>query len=197
MSTTTKLHCDTTRGYSACASSLITDGLTVEEARKIGAAHGWRHTAGRDYCPACSGSRVRPRVIIAATPKATTRTAAAHERLQTASGLLLAHSNRATGGTWRPNRTPLVLRQLPGVEFVTGGAHDSECVARTGPAGNEQAAADAAYIALVDPNAGRAVAGVLHEAFEHVHQDHGMVATSLEQACVDLADELLKPKGER
>lgn len=196
MSTTTTLHCDTTRGYSACASSLATDGLTVQEARKIAAAHGWRHTGGRDYCPGCSGTRARPRVILAADPQPPAVRPAV-ERLQAASGLLLAHSNRATGGTWRPSRTSLVLRQLPGVEFVTGGEHDSECVARTGPAGNEQAAADAAYIALVDPNAGRAVAGVLHEAFEHVHLDQGLVATSLEQACVDLADELLKPKGER
>ena len=65
MSARIVLNCDTVRGFSACAQSLMTDGLSVSEARTIGAAYGWRHTTGKDYCPACSGVRARPRVILA------------------------------------------------------------------------------------------------------------------------------------
>ncbi|MFJ5038003.1 hypothetical protein [Streptomyces parvulus] len=198
MSTSLMLHCNTVRGYSSCATTLMTDGLDVHEARKIGAAHGWRHTSGKDYCPACSGSRVKPRVIIAVDGEPVAPTAGrADYRLQAASALLLAHTNRATGGLWTPGRSPVTMRNLPGVEFVTGGDHGADCVARTGPSGNAQAAADAAYIALLDPEVGRAVCAVLDETKESVAQEHGLVETSTAQAAVDLADALLRPKGER
>lgn len=196
MSTSLTLHCNTVRGHSACAASLITDGLTIGEARTIGAAHGWRHTGGRDYCPGCSGSRIRPRVIVAVNPD-TVDAARPDIRLRDAEALLTARVNSATSGTWMCRRTPTTIRSLPGVEFVTGGPHGSECVARTGPAGNLQAAADAAYIATVDPDVGRAVTAVLHEAFETVQEEHGLVETSLAQAAVDLADAILRPKGDQ
>ncbi|NGO47292.1 hypothetical protein [Streptomyces ureilyticus] len=66
------------------------------------------------------------------------------------------------------------------------------CVAATGPANEPQSMADAAYIATVDPDVGRAVTGVLHEAFETVHQEHGLVENSLTRAAVDLADAILR-----
>ncbi|WP_328434525.1 hypothetical protein [Streptomyces sp. NBC_00425] len=191
MSARTTLHCETVHGYSACAASLITDGFDAAEARQIGAAHGWRHSGGKDYCPGCSGSRMRPRVIVA-VPEAKTLEGRPDHRLQEAEALLSARLNAATGGTWRTGRTPEPLPHLPGVEFVTGGHHGSECVARTGQAGNEQAAADAAYIATLDPDVGRAITAVLHEARESVSQEHGLVEDSLAQAAVDLADALLR-----
>jgi hypothetical protein len=196
LSTSIKLHCNTVRGHTACAASLITDGLTTDEARTIGAAHGWRHTGGRDYCPGCSGSRVRPRVIVTVNPDVVDAVRA-DIRLQDAEALLTARLNGATSGTWTCRRTPSTIRSLPGVEFVTGGPHGSECVARTGPAGNPQATADAAYIAAVDPYVGRAVTAVLHAAFETVHEEHGLVETSLTRAAVDLADAILRPKGDQ
>ncbi|MGY3199798.1 hypothetical protein [Streptomyces sp. TE5632] len=196
MSASIVLHCQTTRGFSTCATSLITDSLTVDEARVIGAGHGWRHVNGCDYCAACSGSTIKPRVIVAAAPAADARVRA-DLRLQTAESTLLALVNGATGGSWRyrPENqwTDPGLRY--GEEFVAAGpAGRPVCVASTGPAGDPQSMADASYIATVDPDVGRAVTAVLHEAFETVHQEHGLVDTSLAQAAVDLADAILRPK---
>ncbi|MFD0209177.1 hypothetical protein ACFVH9_08565 [Streptomyces hirsutus] len=196
MSASVVLHCQTTRGFSTCAASLITDGLNVDEARAIGAGHGWRHVNGRDYCAACSGSTVKPRVLAAATPADDARVRA-DLRLQTAESTLLALVNGATGGSWRyrpeKQRTDPALRS--GEEFVAAGPTGRPvCVAATGPADDPQSMADASYIATVDPDVGRAVTAVLHEAFETVHQEHGLVANSLTQAAVDLADAILRPK---
>lgn len=198
MSISSTLHCNTLRGFSACAQTLITDGLTHEEVRAIGTAHGWRHTDGKDYCPACSGVRGRMRFFLAhGEADGAVRMAEhqAEELLRGAEGMLLALVNGATGGRWA-YRPPASLRwavsagAAPGTELVAGGPRGTESVARTGPAGHPQAAADAAYIAAVDPQVGRAVTGVLHEAFESVHQDDGRVEDSLTQAAVDLATAL-------
>ncbi|WP_030672290.1 hypothetical protein [Streptomyces sp. NRRL B-1347] len=186
MSVRITLHCNTIRGFSGCAASLLTHGLTTSEARTIGAAYGWRHTGGRDYCPGCSGTDRTLRVVLGETMP--TPRPRADELLRDAEAKLLALANSATPGRWAPAGTPATVGDgLFGVEFITGGEHKTECVARTGPAGNTQAAADAAYIAALDPHAGRAVASVLHEAFESVHQDGGLVQDSLSQAAVDLA----------
>lgn len=62
MSARITLHCDTLWRYSACTSQLITDALTLVQARQAGRARGWRpHPDGTDYCPNCSGThRQRP-----------------------------------------------------------------------------------------------------------------------------------------
>ncbi|MEU6595061.1 hypothetical protein ABZ923_38690 [Streptomyces sp. NPDC046881] len=203
MSTSTTLHCNTTRGFSTCAASLITDGMTAEEARRIGAAHGWRHVNGRDYCAACSGSSIKPRVIVAvdgAGPHTTDDRVRADLRLQTARGVLLSHVNAASEGAWWYD--PEKMWNDPGLhfgeEFVAAGPVDRPvCVAATGPADEPQSMADAAYIACLDPEVGRAVTGVLNEAFETVHQEHGLVEGSLTQAAVDLADAILRPRVQR
>jgi len=194
MSTSITVSCNTVRGSSSCASRLQTDGLTIGEARTIAAAHGWRHTAGQDYCAGCSGSRMKPRVIIAGLIPAPIPPERADYRLQNAAELLRAHVNGATGGIWTPRRTPTSMRTLPGVEFVAGGDHGQDCVARTGPAGNPQAATDAAYIALLGPDVGRAVTAILDAAYESVAEEQGLVETSTMQAAVDLADVLLRPR---
>lgn len=197
MSTSTTIHCNTVWGYSSCAASLITDALTAAEARTIAGAHGWRHTAGRDYCPGCSGSRVRPRVIVAVsdTPP---REATPHDRLQLAHDIVNAAVAAASAGTWCARRTPPGLPDgIAGVEYVTGGEHGADCVARTGPAGNALAAGDANYIALMDPEVGRAVCGVLRDARENVEAEGGRVETSSLDAAVHLADALLRAREPR
>lgn len=195
MTVSLRLACNTVHGYSSCAAVLHTDALTVEEARKIGDAHGWRHTSGRDYCPRCSGSKIRPRVIIAvpdAAPRTEDRPA---ERLQDAEDLVLSAVVDSSGGTWCARRTPpAVPNGVPGITYVTGGPNGTDCIARTGPAGHTFAAGDAKYIALMDPEVGRALCGVLREARENVEDDGGRVETSLPQAVVDLADALLRDR---
>jgi hypothetical protein len=201
VSTSVTLHCNTTRGFSTCAATLITDALNAEEARQIAAVHGWRHVAGRDYCAACSGSSVKSRVIVAVNgvdqEDARVR---ADLRLQTAKATLLPLVNAATEGGWWYD--PEKMWNDPGLhfgeEFVAAGPVGRPvCVAGTGPADDPQSMADAAYIACLDPEVGRAITGVLNEAFETVHQEHGLVETSLAQAAVDLADAILRPRGER
>jgi len=190
-----RLSCNTVHGYSSCAAVLHTDALTVEEARKIGDAHGWRHTSGRDYCPRCSGSKVRPRVIVAvpdAAPRTQDRPA---ERLQDAEDVVRAAIARASEAPWCARRTPPGLPEgVTGLEFVVGGRHGADSVARTGPAGNVLAAGDARYIALMDPEVGRAVLAVLTETRESVEQEGGIVEDSLSQAALDLADALLRDR---
>ncbi|MFI2434725.1 hypothetical protein [Streptomyces sp. NPDC018693] len=203
MSTSTTLHCNTTRGFSTCATTLITDGMTAEEARQIGAAHGWRHVNGRDYCAACSGSSIKPRVIVAingAGPHTDDARVRADLRLQTARGMLLSLVNAATEGDWWYD--PAKMWNDPGLhfgeEFVAAGPVDRPvCVAGTGRADDPQSMADAAYMACLDPEVGRAITGVLNEAFETVHQEHGLVESSLTQAAVDLADAILRPRVQR
>ncbi|MEU1853962.1 hypothetical protein ABZ499_33065 [Streptomyces sp. NPDC019990] len=203
MSTSTTLHCNTVRGFSTCAASLITDGMTAEEARQVGAAHGWRHVNGLDYCAACSGSSIKPRVIVAVggtAPDPEDARVRADLRLQTAKGVLLSLVNAATEGTWWYD--PEKVWNDPGLhfgqEFVAAvPVGKPVCVAGTGPAGDPQSMADAAYIACLDPEVGRAITGVLNEAFETVHQEHGLVEDSLTQAAVDLADAILRPRGKR
>ncbi|MFF0092764.1 hypothetical protein ACFYSF_22765 [Streptomyces canus] len=198
MSTSVTLHCNTTYGFSTCAASLITDGLTVEEARQVGAVHGWRHVNGRDYCAGCSGSKIKPRLIVAVNGvEPHDARVRADLRLQTAHAMLLPLVNSATGGAWWYD--PEKMWNDPGLhfgeEFVAAGPVDRPvCVAATGPADHPQSMADAAYIASVNPEVGRAITGVLHEAFESVHQEHGLVEDSLTQAAVDLADALLMPR---
>ncbi|MFM9590769.1 hypothetical protein ACKI16_29705 [Streptomyces scabiei] len=200
MSTSLRLNCNTVFGYSTCAATLITDALTVEEARTIGRAYGWRHSSGRDYCPGCSGSGIRPRVIIAApgnpAPSTDDRPA---ERLALAREIVTAAVAGASAGTWCARRTgPDGLPDgVTGIEYVSGGLDGTDCIARTGPAGNAIAAGDATYIALMDPDVGRAVVGVLHDAYESVQDNGGRVETSLPQAAVDLADALLRARDPR
>ncbi|MGW2951586.1 hypothetical protein [Streptomyces eurythermus] len=198
MSARITLHCQTTRGFSACATSLITDSPTVEEARQVGAAHGWRYINGRDYCAGCSGRSVKPRVIVAVNGAGTATDDArvrADLRLQTAERTLLALVNQATSGDW------LYRPATPNGDPGSGGEERvmarHACVASTGTTATPQSLANAVYIATVDPEVGRAVTAVLHEAFEVVHQEHGLVADSLAQAAVDLADVILRTKGER
>jgi hypothetical protein len=198
LSTSVVLHCNTVRGFSSCAASLVTDGLTVDEARQAGAANGWRYVNGRDYCAACSGVRTPPRLALPDVEAAHDARVRADLRLQTAHGLLLPLVNTATAGDWRYNRAK--AWNTPDLrfseEFVAAGPADRPvCVAATGPADDPQAMSDAAYIATVGPEVGRAVLGVLHEAFETVHQEQGLVETSLAQAAVDLADAVLRPGG--
>lgn len=200
MSASVVLHCNTTRGFSTCATSLITDGATIDEARAIGSVHGWRLVNGRDYCPACSGSSIKPRLIVAVNGVDTDARVRADLRLQTAESTLLALVNGATAGRWRYNPERMWNGPGPhfGEEFVAAGPVDRPvCVAATGHADEPQGMADAAYIAAVDPDVGRAVTAVLHEAFETVHQEHGLVESSLAQAAVDLADAILREEGER
>lgn len=199
MSTSVVLRCNTTYGFSTCAASLITDGLTVEEARQTGAANGWRYVQGRDYCAGCSGSKVKPRVVVAVdgVPLVDDSRVRADLRLQTARGLLLSLVNGATGGDWWYDPEKMWNGPGPyfGQAFVAAGPVDKPvCVAATGPADAAQSMADGAYIAAVGPEVGRAVAAVLNEAFETVHQEHGLVESSLAQAAVDLADALLRPR---
>lgn len=199
MSTSLRLNCNTVFGYSTCAAALITDALTVEEARSIGRAYGWRYSGGRDYCPGCSGSGIRPRVIVAVpgnpAPSSEDRPA---ERLALAREIVTAAVAGASAGTWCARSSPPGLPEgLTGVEYVTGGVDGTDCVARTGPAGNTLARGDANYIALMDPEVGRAVVGVLHDAYENVTQEQGLVEDSLSQAAVDLADALLRARDER
>ncbi|KQW13577.1 hypothetical protein [Streptomyces sp. Root369] len=201
MSTSVTLHCNTTYGFSTCAAQLITDGLTVEEARRAGADNGWRHVNGRDYCAACSGSKIKPRLVVAVNAvEPLDSRVRADLRLQTAKRTLLPLVNGATAGDWWYN--PERMWNGPGLhfgeEFVAAGPVDRPlCVAGTGPADNPQSMDDAAYIAAVGPEVGRAITGVLNEAFETVHQEQGLVETSLTQAAVDLADAILRTKGEQ
>ncbi|MFJ1606965.1 hypothetical protein ACIOHS_26880 [Streptomyces sp. NPDC088253] len=200
MSTSVTLHCNTTYGFSTCAASLITDRLTVEEARQVGAANGWRYVNGRDYCAGCSGSSTKPRLIVAVNGTELGNRVRADLRLQTAETTLHALVNGASAGRWRYNAERMWNGPGPhfGEEFVgTGPVDRPVCVAATGPADSPQGMADAAYIAAVDPDVGRAVTAVLREAFETVHQEHGLVESSLAQAAVDLADVLLREEGER
>ncbi|MXM66758.1 hypothetical protein GR925_25835 [Streptomyces sp. HUCO-GS316] len=198
MSTSTVIHCNTVRGYSACAASLITDALTAEEARTIAGAHGWRHSSGRDYCPPCSGSRIRPRVIVAVPDALPAVTELPAERLRLAAEILTAAVAGSSGGTWCARRTPPALPDgVTGVEYVTGGPFGTSCVARTGPAGNPLAAGDATYIALLDPEVGRAVAALLQTAQEGVEEDSGRVETALPRAAVDVAEALLRARDPR
>lgn len=191
MSVRITLHCNTVSGYSSCAHSLMTDGLTIGEARTIGAAYGWRHHNGKDYCPGDSRTYVRPRVILPHLDESLrVPELSPDELLQNAEDMLLALVNRATGGPWRYRPDKAWMARYPGEaeEHVAAGpADDPVCIASTGPADDRQSMADAAYIATVDPDVGRAVTAVLHEAFETVHQDGGIVDSSLSQAAVDLA----------
>lgn len=56
------LYCDRESRYGTCTASLLTDALTLAEARQAADRQGWNtHPDGPDYCPNCSGSRrVRP-----------------------------------------------------------------------------------------------------------------------------------------
>lgn len=197
MSARTTLHCETVHGFSSCAASLMTDGITHSEARAVGAACGWRYSGGKDYCPACSGSRIRPR-LIAATTAPTMAVLPPLERLEQAGDILIALVNEATGSDWWYSRTdPFTdLVRLPPSEGVGTGTsrRGSACVAATGPAGQPQAARDAAYIACVDRPVGRAVAAVLREARESLADDLGIVQDSSTQAAIDVADALLRPR---
>lgn len=61
MSTRITIHCDTEWRYSTCATRLMTDATTLDEARSAARASGWRtHPNGRDYCASCSGHGPQP-----------------------------------------------------------------------------------------------------------------------------------------
>jgi len=64
------LYCNTLWRYSTCATSLMTDAATVDEARSSATQLGWRsHRDGSDYCPGCSGTRtVRQTPVITLHP---------------------------------------------------------------------------------------------------------------------------------
>lgn len=57
MSTSIRLHCNQEWHDGTCATFLITDARTREEARDAGRRAGWRtHPDGRDYCPSHAGT---------------------------------------------------------------------------------------------------------------------------------------------
>ncbi|EYT83997.1 hypothetical protein CF54_04110 [Streptomyces sp. Tu 6176] len=66
MSVRITLHCNTERRESACATWLMTDAESRDEARAAGRARGWRTTASGDYCPACSGQGPQPATAVVA-----------------------------------------------------------------------------------------------------------------------------------
>ncbi|WP_439947217.1 hypothetical protein [Streptomyces sp. BBFR109] len=73
MSARITLHCNTQWQYAACASQLVTDARTIEEARAAARARGWRtHPNEHDYCPACSGLGPQPAdaVVVVLRPEA-------------------------------------------------------------------------------------------------------------------------------
>ncbi|MCI3277584.1 hypothetical protein [Streptomyces cylindrosporus] len=58
MSTSIHLHCNQQWSEGGCATFLVTDAHTVEEAEAAGRRLGWRtHTDGKAYCPGHSGNR--------------------------------------------------------------------------------------------------------------------------------------------
>lgn len=195
MSLSTVVHCNTLHGYGACARSLITGPVTHDEALAIASAHGWRRSGGKDYCPGCSGVKKRPRLVLpdldlSAGPPTVTPLG----RLIAAGETLLPLVNAATSGRWsyQPPTSKAATDGPPGAEIIRGGPRGTEFVARTGPARHPQGAADAAYIACVDPDVGRATVAVLHEVRESVAQEGGLVESSTSQAAVDLADAILR-----
>lgn len=57
MSASITLHCNREWAEGTCATSLITDARTHDEARTTARQRGWRtHPDGRDYCPGHSGN---------------------------------------------------------------------------------------------------------------------------------------------
>lgn len=55
------LYCNRMGQYGSCTSQLITDALTIEEARAAADRRGWRcHPNGNDYCSSCSGTSRTP-----------------------------------------------------------------------------------------------------------------------------------------
>ncbi|MYS44087.1 hypothetical protein GTY23_23210 [Streptomyces sp. SID5998] len=67
MSARISLYCNAQWEYAACASRLMTDARTVEEARAAARARGWRtHPNERDFCPACSGGGPQPAEAVVA-----------------------------------------------------------------------------------------------------------------------------------
>lgn len=55
MSARITLHCDQLWQYGGCTSQLITDAVTLTEARVAGEHFGWRCGKAGDFCPTCSG----------------------------------------------------------------------------------------------------------------------------------------------
>ena len=66
MSARISLHCDSADRYGICATQLLTDAHTLDEARTTARAHGWRTTSSGDYCPACSGHGRQPATAVVA-----------------------------------------------------------------------------------------------------------------------------------
>ncbi|WP_367138937.1 MULTISPECIES: hypothetical protein [Streptomyces] len=60
MSARITLHCDQLWKYGSCPRMLITDAVTLDEARRVARAEGWRTVAVGDFCPGCSGTGPRP-----------------------------------------------------------------------------------------------------------------------------------------
>ncbi|PJT47819.1 hypothetical protein CWI85_25980 [Streptomyces albidoflavus] len=55
MSARITLHCDRLWQYGGCTGQLMTDALSIEEARTVAEQRGWRAGRSGDFCPTCSG----------------------------------------------------------------------------------------------------------------------------------------------
>lgn len=58
MSARITLHCDRLWEYGGCTGQLMTDALSIDEARAAAEQYGWRAGGSGDYCPTCSGRPV-------------------------------------------------------------------------------------------------------------------------------------------
>jgi len=69
VSTSIRLHCNRQWADGSCATVLITDARTREEARDAGRRAGWRiHPDGRDYCPGHSGTPAPASTVVPLYP---------------------------------------------------------------------------------------------------------------------------------
>ncbi|MFE5871621.1 hypothetical protein ACFQ6V_23655 [Streptomyces roseifaciens] len=64
MSVRITLHCDRLWKYGGCPRSLMTDAVTLDEARGVARAEGWRAGSGGDFCPGCSGTGPRSGALV-------------------------------------------------------------------------------------------------------------------------------------
>ncbi|MFC8925496.1 hypothetical protein ACFT43_06400 [Streptomyces albidoflavus] len=55
MSARITLHCDRLWQYGGCTCQLMTDALSIEEARTVAEQRGWQAGRSGDFCPTCSG----------------------------------------------------------------------------------------------------------------------------------------------
>lgn len=67
MSARISLYCDTQWQYGSCPTTLLTDAVTIDEARSAARERGWStHSNGRDRCASCSGRRSKPATAVVA-----------------------------------------------------------------------------------------------------------------------------------